>query len=248
MLRAISSANGFDLSSESFDADQAIAPKAPLDVPTNDTTMSAPTDDGTVSQVVSASDVISHVDVSPQGEVIALRINPESHPSNASFVEANLENTIESASQIQQLAERLRENEKALESRKEKFEQRMSDWQATFVEKVADQQKQFELRMSQLQQQASNVRCQQLHLVQLQTDIVKSHEAARKAIEGLITDPGADAKMIQTLENLKYQLSGRFDFIARRWEHLAELMKNTRVELMARGATDDHVDWTEEAA
>ena len=96
MLRGISAAQGFDLSDASFDASQAIENDS-VEVPPQEALIES----GTISQIVSASDVISHVDVCPQGEVIALRINPESHPGNASFVEADMENTIESANQIQ---------------------------------------------------------------------------------------------------------------------------------------------------
>jgi len=260
VLRSISGNNGFQQAATAFassaEAPEAVGSTGHSEVPVQQesaTQESALTNKGATSQLVSstdvvASDLISHVDVCPQGEVIALRINPESHPSHAAFVEAEIENTIESAIQIQQLAKMLHANETELKNREQAFEKRMRDWHASFSQTVLEQQNQFELRMSQLQQQASNVRCQQLHLMQLQTDIVKSHEASRAAIELLITDPESDAKTIETLQSLKHQLSGRFDYIARRWEHLAELMKNTRVESMARERFNDVVDWTDEAA
>ncbi len=249
VLKSIGSAIGFDLNSKSFDpVDAAHTPESVETLAQPSVEQTSQNDDGSMSQIVSASDVISHVDVSPLGEVISLRINPESHPEHAAFVEAELENTIESATQIQQLAKRLGENEKELETRQRQFAKQVSDSHASFAQTVAAQQHQFEQRMSQLQQQASNVRCQQLHLMQLQTDIIKSHDATRVVIESLLTDPSSDTKTIEKFQSLKCQLAGRFDYITRRWEHMAELMKNTRVEQMALGSFDDNVDWTDEAA
>ena len=84
--------------------------------------------------------------------------------------------------------------------------------------------------------------------MQLQTDIVKSHEASKEAIESLVVSSEGDAKTIATLKALKYQLSGRFDYIARRWEHLAGLLNAQRDADLAEAGADDTVDWAGELA
>ena len=176
--------------------------------------------------------------------LIKLRINPETHPefNGQDSVEGFLDSCIESAEQVQQLAKRLSESENELQIREAELEKRIEMWN----ERVGSFETEFERKLNQLQQQSSQVRCQQINLMQLQTDIVKSHEATREAIETLVVESGSDAKTVATLKALKYQLSGRFDYIARRWEHLSELLLSQRNAEAARCSIDDSVDWAGE--
>jgi chromosome segregation ATPase len=216
VLQAIGSTSGFDLNQSTFG--------------TSNADLSADLADATPSDPQSAADVIS------------LRINPDTNPINENCPNSVLESTVESVSQIQQLAARLEATEIELQQREAQLEQRINAWNQT----SAEQQSDFEKRIHQLGQQATQVRCQQLHLMQLQTDIVKSHEATRDAIESLVLETGSDKKTLASLSALKHELSGRFDYIARRWEHLAELMHNIRTQIVANEASDDSVDWTGE--
>ena len=177
---------------------------------------------------------------------IRLRINPETQPDFdcQESVDGFLDSCIESAEQVQQLAQRLGESEDELRARESDLENRIADWD----QRVKSLESEIELKLSQLQQQASHVRCQQLNLMQLQTDIVKSHEASKEAIESLVVNSEGDAKTVATLKTLKYQLSGRFDYIARRWEHLAGLLNAQRDADLAEPGVDDTVDWAGELA
>ena len=152
-----------------------------------------------------------------------------------------LESCVESAEQIQQLAKLLMENKAQLKQQESDLNSRIEDWEF----KVKVQQDRIKLKLNQLEQQSAQVRCQQLHLMQLQTDIVKSHEASKAAIETLVTEAGSDHQTVATLKALKYQISGRFDYIARRWEHLSRIMHNQRDQHAARSSSD-LVDWTGE--
>lgn len=171
---------------------------------------------------------------------IKLRIDP-STTARDSVVDSMVETCVESAEQVQQLARLLRENKNELKQRESDLNLRIENWET----KVSEQQKSFDLKLRQLEQQATQVQCQQLHLMQLQTDIVKSHEATKIAIETLVTAAGSDQKTVSTLKALKYQLSGRFDYIARRWEHLAKIMQKQLDEKTAN-STETFVDWTGE--
>ena len=195
------------------------------------------------TQTGSADDAaqIPNVD---EPRLIKLRINPQTHPElgGQDSVEGFLDSCIESAEQVQQLAKRLSESEDELQAREAELEKRIEIWN----DRVESLESKFESELSQLQQQSSQVRCQQLNLMQLQTDIVKSHEATREAIETLVVDSGSDAKTVATLKALKYQLSGRFDYIARRWEHLSQLLLSQRNAEAAQCSIDDSVDWADE--
>jgi len=177
---------------------------------------------------------------------IRLRINPNTHPdfNDQESIDGFLDSCIESAEQVQQLAQRLGESEDELRVREADLETRITAWD----QRVKSFEAEIELKLSQLQQRASHVRCQQLNLMQLQTDIVKSHEASKKAIECLVVSSECDSKTIATLKALKYQLSGRFDYIARRWQHLAGLLNAQRDVDVAEAAVDDVVDWAGELA
>lgn len=158
----------------------------------------------------------------PQSEVPFLRINPESRSLDDEVVHV-IESQIESAKQVQQLASRLRENELELNRRADELEARIQQWNETQIE----QESVIEKKLNALSQQSSQVKCQQLHLMQLQTDIVKNQEAMRAAIE-MIVESDSDITTMAAMKTLKQELSGRFDFIARRWQHLSNLMQHQR--------------------
>ncbi len=172
---------------------------------------------------------------------IKLRINPDTHPESddQESIEGFLDSCIESAEQVQQLAQRLSENETELRAREVELEQRIETWNT----RVESLESELDLKVRQIEQQSSHVRCQQLNLMQLQTDIVKSHESTRIAIESLVVESSGDAQTIATLKALKYQLSGRFDYIARRWEHIAGLLQAQRDADVTERRVDDSVDW-----
>lgn len=187
-------------------------------------------------------EVTGQPDMQDQPSAPRIKLHIDS-ATNVETVEQVLESCVESAEQVQQLARRLGQNKNVLREREADLNLRIKDWDA----RVRDQESEFEKKLSQLEQQASQVRCQQLHLMQLQTDIVKSHEATRQSIESLVVEAGSDQKTISTLQTLKYELSGRFDYIARRWEHLSKLMQSQRDQGTASGV-DDSARWTGEWA
>jgi hypothetical protein len=190
--------------------------------------------DNSFAPVVSQNSIESELTAPKK---VLLRINPDTHPQEAEDI---MQSTIESALQVQQLAARLQANESSLLVRETELSDKIEAWEA----QVQTQQAEFENRLSQLKQSASQVRCQQLHLMQLQTDIVKSYDAAKQAIELLVSENGSDVETISTLKKLKYEISGRFDYISRRWAHLAKLMQGQRDEQIASHAIDDSIDWT----
>lgn len=235
VIQAISAKSGFDLNQNSFSIPETISAEGLAPAVLNEP--------ASVSEIVSSIEVGSEVDCGLPVDVIPIRISPESNPVDDSSADL-LENTNESASQIQQLAARLDAYKIELELREAQLDERVKSFDQTTARNQSD----LELRISQLEQQSSNVRCQQLHLMQLQTDIVKSHNATREAIESLVLETGDNDNTIASLKQLKYELSGRFDYIARRWEHLAELMQDVRTRNMASQSIDDAVDWTGESS
>ena len=94
-----------------------------------------------------------------------------------------LQSTIESAKQIQQLAERLKLNQSELAAKEANLQAAIDE-----QEGIANQaQLKIERRLSQLQQQTAQVRLQQRHVMQLQSSLVKSHEASKICL--LYTSP-----------------------------------------------------------
>lgn len=231
VLQTISAAPGFDPLVDNLDGP----------FPVLDAAQPTPPPSLIRRNLVEEVDPTDHSDLPPENiEIVSLRINPDSHPNLDDQVEDVLERTFESVTQIKELAARLNANEAALMKRETELADRISCTAQTEHE----QRTELDQQRNQLNQQASQVRCQQLHLMQLQTDIVKSYEATRQAIENLVIGPSSDLRSIEILQALKQQLSGRFDYIARRWEHLSELMKNSRTQAIAQQSLDDSVDWT----
>ena len=140
-----------------------------------------------------------------------------------------LQTTIESAKQIQQLAERLKQNQSELAAKKESLNASIAAHESI----AAQAQQKIENRMSQLQQHTAQVRLQQRHVMQLQTSIVKSHEATKIAIEKLVSSELTDAVTLQQMKAIQHELSEQFDNICRRWEHLHNMLENQRVQLRA---------------
>ena len=162
-------------------------------------------------------------------ELIALRIDPTTTPHDSSHDASVLESVVESASQVQQLAKRLLVKEGELCRREELLGLRVSEWEAA----TKIQEKDLETRSQHLSQQASQVHCQQFHLMKLQSDIIKSYDAVRVAIETLLLNPESEGDVLAACKALKFELGGRFDYITHRWEHLSELMKRMRLTQQA---------------
>jgi len=172
-------------------------------------------------------------------ELISIRIDPSTNPQYSPNDASILESVVESASQIQQLAERLAIKEDELYQNEELLELRISEWEAA----TEVHEKDYELRIQHLSQQASQVSTQQLHLMKLQSDIVKSYDAVRAAIETLLGNPENKDDVSAACKTLKFELSGRFDYIAHRWEHLSELMKKLRLTQQAERGEIDWSNW-----
>jgi len=162
-------------------------------------------------------------------ELIALRIDPSTTPHDSLHDASVLESVVESASQVQQLAKRLLVKEGELCRGEELLGLRVSEWEAA----TKIQEKDLETRSQHLSQQASQVRCQQFHLMKLQSDIIKSYDAVRAAIETLLLNPESEGDVLAACKALKLELGGRFDYITHRWEHLSELMKRMRLTQQA---------------
>ena len=140
-----------------------------------------------------------------------------------------LQSTIESAKQIQQLAERLKQSQSELAT-KEANLQAAIDAQ----ESIANQaQLKIERRLSQLQQQTSQVRLQQRHVMQLQSSLVKSHEASKIAIEQLVASELTETATLQQMKTIQYEVTERFNYLSRRWQQLYDMLENQRVQYQA---------------
>jgi len=131
-----------------------------------------------------------------------------------------LQTTIESAKQIQQLAERLKQNQSELAAKEASLDA------ATIA---AQAQLTIEKRLSQLQQQTAQVRLQQRQVMQLQSSIVESHEATKIAIEQLVASELTDATTLQQMKSIQFEVSERFDYISLRWQQLHDLLENQRI-------------------
>lgn len=195
------------------------------------------------SETGEADDCHCNDETSPIGDALTLlRISPETtHPGDEPVTDP-IENPIESPNQIQQLADRLKQREIEFDQRTAHLEKDIRNWNQT----VASQRAQYQTKLSQLQQQATQVRCQQLHLMQLQSNIVKSYQTATIAMETLFDANSDDPSTRAAIGSLKYEVSGRFDFIVRRWEHLLKLMQNNRHQSLAENNEYEITDgWTE---
>ncbi len=174
-----------------------------------------------------------------------LMIEPEAEPDEAtpgSTPEDLLHSTIESAKQIQQLAQRLDQRETELDQRQQQLEAEQQRLSAT----TRSQDAALDRRWNQVNQQAAQIRLQQQHVMQLQSDILRSYEAAKIAIESGITTECVDRQVLQDLKQLQHELGPRFDYISRRWQHLHRLLENQRLTLDADQGNHDRVDWLAE--
>lgn len=168
------------------------------------------------------------------------------HPLVAMSDTGILNSTVESAKQIQQLASRLESIKSDLEKRENAINHKLAQWHKA----VQTREQEYEQRNGQLHQQAAHVRIQQQHVLQLQHDIIHSHEASRSAIEAIVTEhtEGRDTEgLVRHLQVLKRELDFRFDYIARRWEQLHKLIENQRVAMTAEQSIDDRVWWSNPA-
>ena len=146
-----------------------------------------------------------------------------------------LQTTIESAKQIQQLAERLRHNRAELSSKEAKLEASIAQ-QATDATQA---EQEIEKRLSQLQQQTAQVRSQQRQVMHLQQSLLESQEASKIAIEQLVASELTDATTLQHMKAIQHEVSERFDYISRRWQHLFQLLENQRVQDQAKHGLRD---------
>jgi len=143
--------------------------------------------------------------------------------------EGILQSTIESAKQIQQLAERLKLNQSELAAKEASLQAAVDAH-----ESVASQgQLDIERRLSQLQQHTSQVRLQQRHVMQLQSSLVKSHEATKIAIEQLVSSELTDAATLEHMKAIQYEVTERFDYLSMRWQYLYKMLENQRVRNQA---------------
>ena len=149
-----------------------------------------------------------------------------------------MESEVESALQIQELAAKLADMEAKLTDRERELEQDLLEWKAT----IASQQREIDKRYEQVHQQASQVRCQQLQVMQLQTDIVRSYESAKAAIETLVVDDQTDQQMISALKTLKFEINHRFDYISRRWARLSSMLQD-RIDESTAQHGNERIDW-----
>ena len=136
-----------------------------------------------------------------------------------------LQTTIESAIQIQQLAERLKQNQSELAAKEASLDASIQEQETI----AAQDQLAIEKRLSQLQQQTSQVRLQQRHVMQLQSSIIESHEATKIAIEQLVSSELTDATTLQQMKAIQFEVSERFDYISLRWQQLHDLLEKQRI-------------------
>ena len=140
-----------------------------------------------------------------------------------------LQTTIESAKQIQQLAERLKRNQAELAAKEARLEASIADHETI----TTQAQQTIEKRLCQLQQRTAQVRLQQRHVMHLQTSLVESHEASKIAIEQLVASELTDTTTLQHMAAIQHEISERFDYNSSRWQHLFQLLENQRVQHQA---------------
>ena len=152
---------------------------------------------------------------------------PEDHgPAESEDI---LQSTIESAKQIQQLAERLKQNQSELAAKEANLQAAIEEQEST----AHQAQLKIERRFSQLQQQTAQVRLQQRHVMQLQSSLVKSHEASKIAIEQLVSSEFTDAMTLQQMKTIQYEVTERFNYLSQRWQQLYDMLENQRVQYQA---------------
>ena len=130
---------------------------------------------------------------------------------------------------IQQLAERLKQSQAELANKEANLQAAIDHQAETTI--LAEQN--IERRLSQLQQQTSQVRLQQRHVMHLQTSLVESHQASKIAIEQLVASELTDATTLQHMKAIQHEVSERFDYLSLRWQHLFGLLENQRVQQQA---------------
>jgi len=152
---------------------------------------------------------------------------PEDHGSDDSI--DILQSTIESVKQIQQLAERLRQNQSELAAKEANLQAVVDEQEST----ANQAQLKIERRLSQLQQQTAQVRLQQRHVMHLQSSLVKSHEASKIAIEQLVSSELTDVVTLQQMKTVQYEVTERFNYLSQRWQQLYDMLENQRVQFQA---------------
>ena len=152
---------------------------------------------------------------------------PEDHGSDDSI--DILQSTIESVKQIQQLAERLRQNQSELAAKEANLQAVVDEQKST----ANQAQLKIERRLSQLQQQTAQVRLQQRHVMHLQSSLVKSHEASKIAIEQLVSSELTDVVTLQQMKTVQYEVTERFNYLSQRWQQLYDMLENQRVQFQA---------------
>jgi len=162
---------------------------------------------------------------------LKLMVPEEDGPAGSEDI---LQSTIESAKQIQQLAERLKRNQLELVAKEANLRASIDE-----QESIANQaQLKIERRLSQLQQQTAQVRLQQRHVMQLQSSLVKSHEATKIAIEQLVASELTDATTLGHMKAIQYEVTERFDYLSQRWQHLHDILENQRIQHRATQGRD----------
>ena len=136
-----------------------------------------------------------------------------------------LQTTIESAKQIQQLAERLKQNQAEIANKEAELEASIARQHASEAKAVQS----IEIKLSQLQQRTAQVRLQQRNVMQLQETLLKSHEASKIAIEQLVASEPTDATKLQNMKAIQYEVSERFDEILVRWNQLLQKLEKQQV-------------------
>ena len=152
---------------------------------------------------------------------------PEDHGPEGS--EDILQSTIESAKQIQQLAELLRQNQSRLVAKEANLQAAIEEQESN----ASQAQLNIERRLSQLQQQTSQVRLHQQHVMQLQSSLINSHEASKIAIEQLVASELTESATLQQMKTIQYEITERFNYLSRRWQYLYDMLENQRVQYQA---------------
>ena len=69
--------------------------------------------------------------------------------------------------------------------------------------------------------------------MQLQSSLVKSHEASKIAIEQLVSAELTEAATLQHMKTIQYEVTERFNYLSRRWQQLYDMLENQRVQYQA---------------
>ena len=174
------------------------------------------------SRVANPQSVLHHIGSLPvdlSEETLASALDAEAAPVGLKIFQPQ-ETTLE-AEQARQLGQHLVRWRAELEAAQADFEDQQRAW---YLQREVEQQE-IALRHKTLQQRERQVRSLEGQLLQLQNDVIDGQTALQSVAEQLSADGFLhvmDEEKISALEDLRFEISERFDYLVERWVRFRE--------------------------